>query len=202
MQHMLAEKRLPNGKLRSEIARGLNPFRKKEYLNPEAAAEAKARIQMGWALWGTAIGFAMSGKITGGGDRSYKKQRDKEQNTGEQPYSYKTDDGRYISLNRLDPLMMPFFIAADLVELMNKHLKYTDDIDPAVQQDTTELVMGVVATMTRNLTSKFYTKNIIELANFFSSDEAMHSRRLDKWGHKCYHNLFIRLSLYQEAYDI
>ena len=182
MQHMLAEKRLPNGKLRSEIARGLNPFRKKEYLNPEAAAEAKARIQMGWALWGTAIGFAMSGKITGGGDRSYKKQRDKEQNTGEQPYSYKTDDGRYISLNRLDPLMMPFFIAADLVELMNKHLKYTDDIDPAVQQDTTELVMGVVATMTRNLTSKFYTKNIIELANFFSSDEAMHSRRLDKMG--------------------
>jgi hypothetical protein len=182
MAHMLAEKGLPNGKFRSEIGRGLNPFRKKEYLNPEAAAEATARIQMGWALWGTAISFAMSGKITGGGDRSYKKQRDKEQNTGEQPYSYKTDDGRYISLNRLDPIMMPFFIAADLVELMNKHLKHTDDIDPAVEQATTELVMGVVATMTRNLTSKFYTKNIIELANFFSSDEAMHARRLDRMG--------------------
>ena len=182
MGHMLAEKGLKNGKIRNSIERGMNPLRKKEYLNPEAAAEAKARIQMGWALWGTAISFAMSGKITGGGDRSYKKQRDKEQNTGEQPYSYKTDDGRYISLNRLDPIMMPFFIAADLVELMNKHLKHTDDIDPAVEQATTELVMGVVATMTRNLTSKFYTKNIIELANFFSSDEAMHSRRLDRMG--------------------
>ena len=89
MAHMLAEKKMPNGKLRSEIAKGLNPFRKKEYLNPEAAAEAKARIQMGWALWGVATGLALSGKVTGGGDIDYKKQKELEQTTGEQPYSWK-----------------------------------------------------------------------------------------------------------------
>ena len=182
MAHMLAEKGMPSGKFRSETARGLNPFRKKEYLNPEAAAEAKARIQMGWALWGSAIYLAMSGKITGGGDINYKKQKDKELNTGEQPYSYKTDDGRYISLNRLDPIMMPFFIAADLISLFGDRLKDTDDLDPAVEKDTTELIMGVVATLTRNVTSKFYTKNIIELVNMMTSDDVMFTKKPERFG--------------------
>ena len=182
MAHMLAEKGLPRGKFRSEIARGMNPFRKKEYLNPEAAAEAKARIQMGWALWGTAISFALSGKIVGGGDVDYKKQKDKEANTGEIPYSYKTDDGRYISLNRLDPIMMPFFIAADLVSLFSDRLKDTDDLDPMIKQDTTELIMGVVATLTRNVSSKFYTKNIIELVNMMTSDDIMFSKKPQRMG--------------------
>ncbi len=182
MAHMLAEKGLPRGKFRSEIARGMNPFRKKEYLNPEAAAEAKARIQMGWALWGTAVSFAMSGKIVGGGDVDYKKQKDKEANTGEIPYSYKTDDGRYISLNRLDPIMMPFFIAADLVSLFNHKLKHTDDLEPMVEKDTTELIMGVVATLTRNVSSKFYTKNIIELVNMMTSDDIMFSKKPQRMG--------------------
>jgi hypothetical protein len=182
MAHMLAEKKLGNGKFRSEIARGLNPFRKKDYINPEAAAEAKARIQMGWALWGSAIYLAMSGKIVGGGDINYKKQKDKEANTGEQPYSYKTDDGRYISLNRLDPIMMPFFIAADVIALLNKHLETTDDLDPVVEKDTTELIMGVVATLTRNITSKFYTKNLLEVIHMMTSDDIMFSRKPERFG--------------------
>ena len=182
MAHMLAEKKLGNGKFRSEIARGLNPFRKKDYINPEAAAEAKARIQMGWALWGSAVYLAMSGKIVGGGDINYKKQKDKEANTGEQPYSYKTDDGRYISLNRLDPIMMPFFIAADVIALLNKSLETTDDLDPVVEKDTTELIMGVVATLTRNITSKFYTKNILEVIHMMTSDDIMFSKKPERFG--------------------
>ena len=44
--------------------------------------------------------------------------KQKEQNPqGWQPYSYvKTNDGRYISLNRLDPIFTPFFIAADMYD--------------------------------------------------------------------------------------
>jgi len=182
MKHMLAEKGLKNGKIRNSIERGMNPLRKKEYLNPEAAAEAKARIQMGWALWGTAVNFALAGKIVGGGDIDWKKQKDKEQNTGEIPYSYKTDDGRYISLNRLDPIMMPFFIAADLVALFKSRLGTTDDLDPVVEKDTTELIMGTVATLTRNVTSKFYTKNIIELINLMTTDDVMFSRKPERMG--------------------
>ena len=182
MKHLLAEKGLKNGKIRNSVERGMNPFRKKEYLNPEAAAEAKARIQMGWALWGTAVNFALAGKIVGGGDIDWKKQKDREQNTGEIPYSYKTDDGRYISLNRLDPIMMPFFIAADLVALFKSRLSTTDDLDPVVEKDTTELIMGTVATLTRNVTSKFYTKNIIELVNLMTTDDVMFSRKPERMG--------------------
>ena len=192
MAHMLAEKKMPNGKLRSEIARGLNPFRKKEYLNPEAAAEAKARIQMGWALWGTAIGLAMSGKITGGGDIDYKKKKELEQTTGEQPYSWKTSDGKYISLNRLDPLFFPMFVAADVLQIYKKAAASNDDIDPAVENDTNELIMGTVAALTRNLTSKFYTKNIIELFNFMFSDDAMYARSFDKMGSQVASQLFYK----------
>ena len=176
MEHMLQEKAMPNGKFRSEIGRGLNPFRKKEYLNPEAAAEAKARIQMGYALWGTAIHLALAGKVTGGGDRDWKKNKDKEHNTGWQQYSWKTADG-YISLNRLDPLFMPMFVAADFVELIQKHTRNSDDIDPAVQKQTDELILGVVATITRNLTSKFYTKNILEIVNLLTSDDFMNNNK-------------------------
>lgn len=177
MQHMLAEKAMPNGKFRSEIARGLNPFRKKEYLNPEAAAEAKARIQMGYALWGVAINFALAGKVTGGGDVDWKKNKDKEHTTGWQQYSWKLSSGKYISMNRLDPLFFPMFVAADFVALIKKHTKNSDDIDPAVQKQTDELVLGIVATITRNLTSKFYTKNILEIVNLLTSDDFMNNNK-------------------------
>ena len=98
----------------------------------------------------------MSGKIVGGGDIN-SKTKDKEANTGEQPYSYKTDDGRYISLNRLDPIMMPF-IAADVIALLSKHLETTDDLDPVVEKDTTELIVGVVATLIKTLHLSFTQK--------------------------------------------
>jgi hypothetical protein len=49
---------------------------KTRYLNPEAAAEANARIQAGWLLWTGAVNMAIAGKFTGGGSRDYKINRD------------------------------------------------------------------------------------------------------------------------------
>ena len=71
-----------------------------KYLNPEAAAEANARMQ--W-VWHYGAFFAVkAGKFTSGGSRDYKENQERERTTGWQPYSYKTNDGRYISVNRLD----------------------------------------------------------------------------------------------------
>ena len=66
----------------------LNPLRKKKYLNKlEAAAEANARIQMGWLLWTSAVTFAMLGKfMLVNGSRDYRINKQREQNTGWQPY--------------------------------------------------------------------------------------------------------------------
>ena len=146
------------------------------YLNPEAAAEANARIQMGYLLWGSAFGLVAAGKLTGGGSRDWRVNRERERNTGWQPYSWKTADGRYISLNRLDPLFTPMFMMADLFEAYSSYVEETDDLPPSVDKKFTEAAMAGVTLLTRNLTSKFYTKNIIELFNFMSSDDFMNER--------------------------
>ena len=88
-----------------------------KYINPEAAAEANARITMGYLLWTAAITAAIYGKVTGGGSRDWKQNKEKENLTGWQPYSYKGKDGRYIAMNRLDPFFTPFAVAADVIEI-------------------------------------------------------------------------------------
>jgi len=153
-----------------------------KYLNPEAAAEANARIQAGWMLWSAAIFAAINGKVTGGGSRDWKENRERERTTGWQQYSIQTEDGRYISANRLDPIMFPFFIAADVIDAFGDLFKHNDDLPEEVENKYLELGMGVVASITRNLTSKFYTKNILETANFFFSDDFMKSRAPDRIG--------------------
>ena len=197
MRHLLAEADLPDldagastfkkithGLSKGKLGRITAPIRgvfgKSRYLNPEAAAEANARIQMGYLIWTGAFSLVMAGKITGGGDRDWRVNKSKEVNTGWQPYSWKTNDGRYISLNRLDPIFTPMFIMADMMEVINNWSQETDDLPPSVDKKLTEMSMGLVTMLTRNLTSKFYTKNIIELFNFMSSDDFMKSRGAEK----------------------
>ena len=187
MRHMLAE--VGGVEANTKMKTFTKPFRALygrltgkpiQYVNPEAAAEANARIQMGYLLWGTAIHFALQGKFTGGGDRDYRINQSKEATTGWQPYSYVTNDGQYVSLNRLDPIFMPFFIAADMIENLNKHLGTFESLPDGLEKDYTELAMGTIATLTRNVTSKFYTKNILEFANLIMSDDAMKARAPDR----------------------
>ena len=198
MKHMLAEadappltkdtttfKKITNLLSKSKTTRpfrdGIDKFSlgksiQTRYLNPEAAAEANARIQMGYLLWGGAFALVSAGKLTGGGSRDWRVNRERERNTGWQPYAWRTADGRYISLNRLDPLFTPMFMMADLFEAYSSYVEETDDLPPSVEKKFTEAAMAGVTLLTRNLTSKFYTKNIIELFNFMSSDDFMNER--------------------------
>ena len=140
------------------------------FINPEAAAEASARIQAGYLLWTAAFTAAIMGKVTGGGSRDWKENKQREVTTGWQPYSYKTSDGRYISLNRLDPVFMPFMLAADMYEMFNDFFRYSDDLPEEVENKWSELFVGALMSITRNLTSKFYTKNLLETAEMFLGD--------------------------------
>jgi len=153
-----------------------------KYLNPEAAAEANARMQGGMLLWFAAYNAVLAGKITSGGSRDWRKNKERTASTGWQPYSYKTDDGRYIKLSRLDPVMMPFFIMADIMETIENFTATNEDLPEEAQNTLTELSMGVVAALTQNLTSKFYMKGIIETASFLLGDEAMKSKAPDRIG--------------------
>jgi len=153
-----------------------------KYLNPEAAAEANARIQAGWLIWSAAFLAAINGRTTGGGSRDWRENRERERNTGWQPYSIVDSEGNHISANRLDPIMTPFFIAADIVDAVNDFLKHNKDLPEEVENKYTEAVMATIASITRNITSKFYTKNILETANYFFSDDFMKARAPDNIG--------------------
>jgi len=146
------------------------------YINPEAAAEANARITMGYMIWIGAFYAAISGKVTGGGERDYRKNLQKEVNTGWQPYSYKTQDGRYISMNRLDPFFTPFGIAADMVYALDKFYAHNESLTQYQESRMTELAMGAITSLTRNFTSKFYTKGMLETVDLFLGDGLMHTK--------------------------
>ena len=88
--------------------------------------------------------MAIAGKFTGGGSRDYKINRERESITGWQPYSYKTEDGRYVSLNRLDPIFMPFFIAADMYERLSEFYRYNEDMPDGMRSRELELALGTV----------------------------------------------------------
>jgi len=153
-----------------------------KYLNPEAAAEANARVAAGFALWTSAFFAWKAGKITGGGSRDWKENKAKEEATGWQKYSYKRANGNYVSLYRLDPVMFPFFMMADIMDTVSDFLRTNEDLPSEAQNTLTELSMGLIATITRNLASKFYATNIIETANFLLSDDMMKSRAPDRVG--------------------
>jgi len=152
------------------------------YINPEAAAEANARMIAGMMLWTSAFFAVKAGKITGGGSKDWRENKAREEATGWQPYSYKTADGRYISLNRLDPIMMPFFMMADIMDTMGDFLRYNEDLPSEAENTMAELSMGLIASLTRNISSKFYARNIVETASFLLSDDFMKSRAPDRIG--------------------
>jgi len=73
-------------------------------------------------------------------------------------------------------------------------MKHNEDLPEEVENQYIELAMGVIASMTRNLTSKFYTKNILETANFFFSDDFMKSRAPDRIGSSLVSRLIFKVT--------
>ena len=68
-----------------------------------------------------------------------KKNRERTKTTGWQEYSIKTKDGRFISVNRLDPIFMPFMIAADFVDAFGDFFKHNEDLPEEVENQYIEL---------------------------------------------------------------
>ena len=153
-----------------------------KYINPEGAAEAHARMTMGMMIWSSAISAAMFGKFTNGGDRDWKVNKNREQITGWQPYAWHTNDGKFIHLNRLDPFVMPFGLAADMLAAINNWQRYNEYMPPEVENQFIELSVAMMTSITRNLSSKFYSKGILESANLFMSDGHLHVRDPGRMG--------------------
>ena len=97
-------------------------------------------MTMGGLIWSAAV-MAVSQKFTPGGEREWKLNQNKEMMSNWQPYSIRTSDGRYINMNRLDPFVMPFGIAADLYDAYQKWGRNNEFMPPEVESKLTEIIV-------------------------------------------------------------
>lgn len=115
-----------------------------------------AQTAMGTAIYSAGYMLKESGMVTGGGE----KNQAAEKLGADQPYSIKIGDKWYAG-NRMDPIAMPFFLAADLADLSG-HISSREMDDLAV--------MGFLA-IQRNLVSKSYLKGITDAVMATSDPE-------------------------------
>lgn len=117
------------------------------------AAQAQSRIALGSMLMMTFGGFAIDGRISGGGALD-PKQRVAEEQNGKQPYSILIGD-KWYAYNRLDPLGMMIGMAADLAEITS---------NPKGDASDDMVVLAGVTAFAQNMASKTYAQGAFELA--------------------------------------
>lgn len=124
------------------------------------AAAARGKFVTGGALWGAGALLAADGKLTGRGPENAD-ERAALLATGWRPYSYKTDDGRYLDYSRLDPYGMAIGLVAD----------YTEAKGHMADADAEDLALAMTAALARNLTSKTYLRGITETLDALSQPD-------------------------------
>ena len=131
------------------------------------AAQAKAKIATGYTMYMMGTLLASGGYITGSGPKnpSLKAQWGKD---GKIPYAVKRHfaDGTsgWVQMNRLDPVAMPMFMIADLMQAVD---------DPSVgdQGQFEEIATGIFIALTKNLNAKSYLKGLTDLMDTVASEE-------------------------------
>ena len=125
--------------------------------DPNLRAQVIGNMSVGMAMYGTAIGYIADGTVTGSGPIDPDRNR-LWRAAGNQPYSLKTDDGNWISYNRLDPTFMPFVFLASAWE--NGYVYHEN------QEDYADMAfMGVVGFM-RAVTDRTYLQGLKQMFNF------------------------------------
>lgn len=149
MKHMLAKG--PDGK----------------YLSPERAAEAEARIRMGYLMWGGAMSLAAAGYLNGGVESAtYQQKRSQTVDQKRPPYSISFEvNGKEgaIAFNRMDPFSFMLGFAADIWSIVEVFTSTTRDVDETWFSKMEEAgVMAMVMTQT-NFSSKFWMRGALDM---------------------------------------
>lgn len=145
---------------------GLNLMRAQYVADLKAGGERQAaalgKMVTGGGFWMTAGFLAHEGTITGGsfGDKT---MRDKQLESGWQPYSFvvTNDDGTktYIPFNRFDPFASFLGIAADFANLSG-HMD---------EQTKTSFAVAMTLSLAGNVTSKSYLKGLVDVMGLLGS---------------------------------
>tara|TARA_R100000697_G_scaffold123761_1_gene158269 strand:- start:960 stop:6341 length:5382 start_codon:yes stop_codon:yes gene_type:complete len=149
MQHMLAKG--PDGR----------------YLSPERAAEAEARIRMGWLMWGGAMSLAASGYLNGGVESaSYAEKRSQAIDQKRPPYSINLEiNGKEgsIAFNRMDPFSFILGFAADMWHITETATSTVRDLDESWWSKMEEAAVMAMVMVQTNLSSKFWMKGALDM---------------------------------------
>lgn len=124
------------------------------------AAQAKAKLDAGGAMYATAALLSMSGHLTGGGP-SDPEMRRLWLEAGNQPYSVRTPDGTQVSYRRLEPFASILGVTADVVTMAGE-LK---------DNELQDFMTGVVLVLGKNATSKTYTQGMHDILSAFDGTE-------------------------------
>lgn len=130
------------------------------------AAVAQGQLAMGYALWTTAIGMAVSGQVTGPGPKDHKKRQLLEQ-SGWKPHSIAVgavgQPGTvYIGLDGIEPFGMPFTIAADLAH------EGTHKFD---ERAWSEITGAMIVALGQNVINRTYMTGLEQLFKAIGDNE-------------------------------
>lgn len=125
----------------------------------ERAAIARAKLEMGGAVWSTAAILAYTGVITGRGpsDPELRKQW---REAGHQPYSINTPLGQ-ISYRRADPTLSAFGVVADVMQMAGD----------MKEGDLGRIFYSTIASIAANITSKTYMQGLSQFLDAASSGD-------------------------------
>jgi hypothetical protein len=124
----------------------------------ERALQARAREQMGFMWYTTAAMLALSGRVTGYGPRNPNLRREWLQT--HKPYAIRLF-GHWIPFKRLDPIMSPFALVADAVDMFS-------DLP---ERDYEQLAATILASITASIADKTYWASAVDAIQAFASNE-------------------------------
>ena len=110
-----------------------------ESSDPAIRAQAAGNTALGVVLYGGALSFVMSGRVTGPGPLDPDRNKVWRQ-AGNQPYSIRTNDDNWVSYNRLDPTFLPLVILTSAVENADTYA----EVDDSFAKTASLAVMGFI----------------------------------------------------------
>ena len=136
------------------------------------------KVASGYAMWATAAGMAMSGRLTGSAPVN-RAEAEIKRMSGWRPYSLVTedDDGNkiYTSYRRLDPFGIIFGLAVDSTQLISE---MTDD-----QLEETDQMVGTILTIFANtVTDKTFYVGILDFAQALNQPDRKAEAALSRLG--------------------
>ena len=142
---------------------------KDELNSPDASiqAQAKGKMAMGIAIYGTLTSLALNNKLTGGGPADPKLAKIWRESKDWQPYSlnFGTDEKPYwVSYARLDPWTTSFGIVADINEMVIA--------GRMADNDATDMMAMFVAAAGNNIVSKTYLQGISDTVSLMNSKDS------------------------------